>query len=152
VAVTLKVTLVVGWPGAVATVMFDGHVIIGGWVSVTTTVCTQVAVLPLASRTVQVTVLVPTGKLAGASLVMVTAPPQLSIATRFPKLTLVAAQVPAFAATVTCAGQVVIAGGSVSVTTTVCAQVVVLPLASRTVQVTVLVPSGKLAGASLVMV
>ena len=75
--------------------------------------------MPPASLTVQVTRLVPSGKLAGASLITVSAPPQLSLATRLPKLTLVAAQVPLSATTVTCAGQVVITGGWVSVTTTV---------------------------------
>ena len=109
-------------------------------------------VLPPASLTVQVTRFVPIGKLAGASFITVTAPPQLSLATRFPKLTFVAAHVPALATTFTCAGQVVITGGWVSVTTTVCRHVAVLPLLSVAVQVTVLVPTGKFAGASLVMV
>ena len=75
--------------------------------------------LPLLSLIVQVTRLVPTGKLAGASLVMVTAPPQLSLATRVPRATLVALQAPLFTVTFTCAGQVVITGGWVSVTITV---------------------------------
>ena len=120
--------------------------------SVTTTVCRQVVVLPLASCTVQVTVLVPTGKLGGASLVTVSAPPQLSVGTRFPRFTFVAAHAPLSAATLICAGHVVITGGSVSVTTTVWTQVAALPPASCAVQVTRLVPTGKLAGASFVMV
>ena len=108
--------------------------------------------LPLLSRTVQVTVFVPSGKLAGASFATVSAPPQLSLATRLPKLTLVAEHAPLSAATVTSAGQVVISGGWLSVTITVCKQVAVFPPASCTVQVTVLVPTGKLAGASLVTI
>ena len=63
--------------------------------------------------------LAPTRKLAGASLVTVSTPPQLSVATRLPRFTFVAAQVPLSATTFTCAGQVVITGGWVSVTTTV---------------------------------
>ena len=46
--------------------------------STTVTVCVQVAVLPAASVAVQVTVVLPMGKLAGASFVMVGAP-QLSV-------------------------------------------------------------------------
>jgi hypothetical protein len=42
--------------------MFGGHVIVGGCVSFTVIVNVQVAVLPDASATVQVTVVVPFGK------------------------------------------------------------------------------------------
>src|ERR1041385_4583597 len=105
-------------------------------------------VLPLASRTVQVTELVPTGKLAGASLVTLVTP-QLSAVTGADKFTLVAAQRPAEALTVTVAGQVIV-GGCASLTITDWTHVAVLPLASRTVQVTELVPIGKFAGALFV--
>src|SRR6185503_15370285 len=134
-------------PLLAVTVLRGGQLMFGGWVSVTMTVWTQVAVLPLTSRTVQVTKLVPTGKLAGALLVML-ATPQLSLTVGVPRLTFVAAHRPLLAVTLTKAGQVML-GGWVSVTMTVWTQVEVLPLTSRTVQVTKLVPTGKLAGALL---
>ena len=108
-------------------------------------------VLPLLSVTVQVTVLVPTGNRAGALLVIVTEP-QLSVAVTVPKVTPVAKQDPALALVVTSAGQDVINGTWVSRTITRCWQVVVLPLLSVTVQVTVFVPTGNCAGALLVTV
>jgi len=77
VAVTLKVTLVVGWPGAATIDTFAGHVIIGGWVSRTVTVKVHVLVLPLLSVAVLVTVVTPTGKaepLAGTLTRFVTLP------------------------------------------------------------------------------
>ena len=61
------------------------------------------------SVTVQVTVFVPTGNCAGALLVTTT-DPQLSVAVTVPRLTAVAKQEPAFALTVTSAGQAVITG------------------------------------------
>ena len=42
--------------------MFAGQVIVGGWVSFTVTVNVQPDVLPEESATIQVTVVVPTGK------------------------------------------------------------------------------------------
>src|SRR2546428_8106958 len=54
--------------------MFTGQVIVGTWLSRTTTRCWQVAVLPLLSVAVQVTRLVPVGNCAGALLVIVTVP------------------------------------------------------------------------------
>jgi hypothetical protein len=45
VAVTVKVTLLAHWPGAALTVMFAGQVILGFSVSLTVTVCAQVALL-----------------------------------------------------------------------------------------------------------
>src|SRR6267378_3693261 len=114
----------------------------------TITRCWQVVVLPLPSVTVQVTVLVPTGNWAGALLVTVTEP-QLSVAVTVPKVTPVAKQDPALAFTVTSAGQEVMTGTWMSRTITRCWQVVVLPLPSVTVQVTVLVPTGNWAGALL---
>src|SRR5260370_11446865 len=92
----------------------------GGWLSVTTTSCGQVAVLPRESVAVQMTVLVPTGNIAGALLVTVTAP-QLSEAVGVPSVTLVAPQRPGEAKTVTSAGQVM-EGGWLSVTITSCGQ------------------------------
>src|SRR5207247_508344 len=129
-------------PLLAVTVTNGGHVIVGGWLSVTITVCTQFAVLPLASRTVHVTRFVPTGKLCGALFVTVVGP-QLSPVTGVPRFTFVAAHCPLFGATVTNGGHVIV-GGWLSVTITVCTQFAVLPLASRTVHVTRFVPTGKL--------
>ena len=96
--------------------------------------------LPLPSRTVQITVLVPTGNVAGALFVTVTAP-QLSAVVGTPRFTFVATQRPAAVATVTRAGHPSV-GGSGSVTVTVNWHVLVLPLASTAVFVTVVTPTG----------
>src|SRR6266481_1668974 len=96
------------------------------------------------------TVLVPTGKIAGALLVTVTTP-QLSATVGAPRVTLVAPHIPGEAKAVTNVGQEIV-GGWLSVTITVCGQVAVLPCESLTVQITVLVPTGKIAGALLVTV
>src|SRR6059036_713686 len=121
--------------------MFAGQVITGACTSRTIARCWHVAVLPLPSVAVQVTRLVPTGNCAGALLVTVTAP-QLSLAVGLPKATPVAKQVPALALTVTSAGQLTV-GGCVSRTVTVNVQVLVLPLLSLAVLVTVVTPTGK---------
>src|ERR1700719_825829 len=121
--------------------MFAGQVITGGWMSRTITRCWQVAVFPLLSVAVQVTRLVPTANCAGALLVTVTAP-QLSLAVGLPRSTPVAKHVPALALTVTSAGQVMV-GSCVSWTVTVKVQVLVLPLLSLAVLVTVVTPTGK---------
>src|SRR6266478_1323082 len=112
------------------------------------TVCGQVAVLPWESVAVQITVLVPTGNIAGALLVTVTTP-QLSDTVGVLSVTLVAPHRPGEATTVTSAGQV-IEGGWLSVTITSCGQVAVLPWESAAVQITVFVPTGNIAGALLV--
>src|SRR5882672_10338519 len=149
-AVTLKVTLLVHCPAAALTMMLAGQVITGPWMSRTITRCWQVALLPLPSVAVQVTRLVPTGNCAGALLVTVTVP-QLSLAVGLPRTTPVAKQVPAFALTVTSAGQVIV-GGWLSRTITRCWHVAVFPLLSVAVQVTTLVPAANCAGALLVTV
>jgi hypothetical protein len=68
VPVTVKVTLLEHWPGAVLTVMLAGQLMLGGCVSRTMTRCWQKLVLPLVSVTIQVTTFVPTGSCAGALL------------------------------------------------------------------------------------
>src|SRR5258706_456801 len=93
--------------------MFAGQTISGGWLSVTVTDCWQVAVLPLLSVAVQVTSVVPTGKLAGALLVTVT--PQLSATTGAPRFTPEATHGPLLAFTVRLAGHGIV-GGVASVT------------------------------------
>src|SRR5258708_2794606 len=112
--------------------------------------CGQVAVLPCESVAVQITVLVPTGNIAGAWFVTVTAL-QLSETVGVLSVTLVAPHRPGEATTATSAGQV-IEGGWLSVTITSCGQVVVLPCESVAVQITVFVPTGNIAGALLVTV
>ena len=56
-----KLTPVAVQPLFVVAVTFDGHVIIGATLSVTVTVCEQVAVWPEPSVTVQITVVTPNG-------------------------------------------------------------------------------------------
>src|ERR1043166_4852697 len=112
------------------------------------TVCWQLLLLPWTSTTVQVTVLVPTGKLAGALLVTL-ATPQLSAVAGVPRVTPAALHSPMLAFAVTVPGQVML-GASVSSTVTDWVQVLLLPLRSVTVQVTSVVPTGKLVGALLV--
>ena len=99
------------------------------------------------SVTVQVTVVFPIGKLAGA-LLFTLATEQLSAVVGVPKATPVATHVPAPTFTLTAEGQVIV-GLMLSVTVTIWSQVAVLPLPSVTVQVTVVFPIGKLAGALL---
>src|SRR6185436_15675106 len=135
VAVTLKVRLVVHCPGAAITVILAGQVISGGWVSRTVTVKVHRLLLPLLSRAVLVTVVVPIGKakpLGGTLTKLVTA--QLSVAVRL-KVTLLV-HCPGAAFTVILAGQL-INGGWVSRTVTVKVHRLLLPLLSRAVLVTV---------------
>ena len=113
----------------------------------TVTVKLHVAVLPDVSVAVQVTVVVPTGKIEplGGLHTEVT-PGQLSDTVGGGKLTVAALEIGQVCATiaVTLAGQVII-GGCVSLTVTVNEQPAVLPAASATEQVTVVVPLGKVA-------
>jgi hypothetical protein len=125
-----------------------GQTIVGSWMSVTVTICSQVAMFPLPSVTVQVTVVLPSGKIAGASLV-IEAIEQLSSTVGVPRTTPLAVHSSASVFTETGAGQTIV-GSSISVTVTICSQVAIFPLPSVTVQVTVVLPIGKTAGASLV--
>jgi len=64
------------------TVILDGQVIDGAWLSFTVTVKLQVLVFPVASVTLKVLVVVPTGKvapLANPAVWVVVAPLQLSV-------------------------------------------------------------------------
>jgi hypothetical protein len=94
-------------------ITFAGGMIVGAVVSRTITCCVHVAVFPLASVTVQVTLFVPSEYAAGP-LFTTDATPQLSPVTGLPKSTLVAVQ-PELTDTVTSAGQVIV-GGVVSLT------------------------------------
>ena len=109
--------------------------------SVTVTVKVQLLVLPFASVTVFVTVVVPTGNVLPLAVLLtrlVTL--QLSVPlTR--KITLLRLHRPGSAANTRLLEQV-IAGFWLSVTVTVKMQLLVLPLASVTVFVTVVVPTG----------
>src|SRR5438128_12245849 len=98
----------------------------------TVTVCAQLLVLPWTSVAVQCTVVMPTGKVAGASLLTL-ATPQLSLVPGTPRFSPVMLQRPGAALVVMLAGQV-IEGGWLSTTVTVCEQVLLLPLVSNTVQ------------------
>ena len=102
---------------------------------------------PDPSVTVQVTVVAPSGNVAGALLVT-DATEQLSAVVGVPRATPVASQV-AFAKAFTGAAQEIV-GFWLSDTVTVCVHVAVLADPSVTVQVTVVTPSGKVAGASFV--
>jgi hypothetical protein len=127
-------------------VKFAGAVMVGLVLSSTVTTCVAVAVLPAASVTVQVTIVLPNGSAAGALLTTL-ATVQLSEVTGVPKFTLVAVH-PVFVETVKAAGAVIV-GLILSTTVTVCVAVAVLPAASVTVQVTVVFPIGNVVGALL---
>src|SRR5437764_849739 len=101
--------------------------------------CEVVAVLPLVSVAVQITVLVPTGNEAGALLVTLMTE-QLSETVGAVRMTLVALHEPRAANAFTLA-LVARNGAWVSLTMTRCSDVEVLPLESVAVQITVLVPT-----------
>ncbi len=127
--------------------MLAGQAMLGASLSLLSYHCSQVVLFPAASTTVQVTVVTPIGKVAGASLVT-DATAQLSAVTGDPRAT-VAKQSSASVVAVMFDGQTML-GASLSLTVTNCSQVVLFPAASTTVQVTVVTPIGKVAGASLV--
>lgn len=103
-----RLTPVAVQPLLVLATTFAGQEIAGGMLSVTVTVWVQVAVFPLASVAVHVTVVTPFGKAESALLVTV-ATEQLSLAVGVPKLTPVAVQ-PEFVLAATLAGQVIVGG------------------------------------------
>lgn len=117
-----------------------GHVIIGGWLSNTTTVYWQVAVRPFTSVTVQVTVVLPDANAVGASS-LVPCMSQLSLVVGVPSATPEAVQRPKSVLTIIGAGQLMV-GFSVSVTVMVKVQVAVCPFAAVTVNLFVVIPTG----------
>src|SRR5260370_4421908 len=122
--------------------MCAGQAMLGGSMSRPVTVNEQLAVLPVASVAVQVTVVTPFGKdepLGGLHTTLT--PGQLSV-TVGAKVT-VAAHTPGSVPVVISAGQV-ITGFSVSLTVTLKRQLATLPLASVAVHDTVVVPTGKI--------
>ena len=122
-----------------------GAISSGGVVSRTTTRWTAVASFPAASVAVQVTVVVPSGNTAGASL-ETDATPTASVASGEPTST---GAPSGDAASAVASGGGTIEGGVVSTTFTSCSAVASFPAASVAVQVTVVAPSGNTAGASL---
>jgi hypothetical protein len=126
-------------------VIFAGHEITGGVLSVTVTVWVAVAVLPCASVAVQVTVVVPTGKVFPDGLRETVTPGQLSLADAVPRVASlttvshVVAPGPVLAVTF---GGAVIVGFSVSLTVIVCVHDELLFDPSVAVQVMVVVPLG----------
>jgi hypothetical protein len=125
--------------------------------STTVTLCVALAVFPAASVAVQVSVVVPTGNTfpAGTPLTATVTLGQLSVAVAIPRLAVLTTALhpvaPAPVVTLTAAGAATV-GFSVSLMVTDCIAVAAFPAASRAVQVTVVVPFGKLAGASFVTV
>ena len=113
----------------------------------TETRCSAAASLPAASVAVHVTMVVPSGNRAGASLAM-DATPTASDASASPISTGVPSADTASAAM---SAGAEIDGGVVSTTTISCVSVALLPAASVAVHVTTVVPSGNRAGASLAM-
>ena len=109
--------------------------------SVTVTICVALAVLPDPSVTVQVTVVLPSGNVAGALLVTL-ATEQLSAVVAVPRATPDAVHIPASELTLTAAGAVIV-GFWLSVTVTICvASSAALPLLSDTFHLIVVVPTG----------
>ena len=120
-----------------STLRFAGQVSIGGSVSRTVTAKLHVAVLLVASRAVQVTVVRPTLKRdpeAGAQ-VTATGPSQLSLAVGAGQIT-TAVHAPASAATERSFEHPVICGGSRSTTVTTNRQKPLLPAPSTALQLT----------------
>jgi hypothetical protein len=131
------------------TLILVGHVRVGGSLSVTVTICWQLAEFPDVSVTVQITIVAPRGNVAG-ELFTTLATAQLSAVMGVPSITPLAVQRPASAFANTAGGHKIV-GGSSSTTVTVCWHCAVLPEVSITVQVTVVTPLGKVAGASFTM-
>lgn len=137
-----KVTVAPFSPALLGTEMSAGQIIMGGSASSMVTLKVQAALLPLGSKARQVTVVVPTGKkLPGAGLQMVfTVPGQLFVAMAAKLKT--APHWPGSLFKVMLMGQVMV-GGSLSSTITAKVQEDTLSEASVAVQVTVVVPRGK---------
>jgi len=108
----------------------------------TDTVKLQLAVLPLASVAVQVTVVVPTAKQVpdGGEQATVT-PGQLSLAVGVVNVTVLQAESSVLVLTTMLAGQAPICGGCVSLTVAVKLQVAVCPSPDLAVTCTVVVPT-----------
>ena len=126
-------------PASAFTVTVEGAVMVGKVLSTTVIICVAVAVKPLPSVTVHVTVVLPKLKVVGALFTTV-ATEQLSAVIGVPRFKPVTPQV-ALALVVISIGAVIV-GLILSTTVTVCVEMAVFPLPSVTVQVTVVFPSG----------
>jgi hypothetical protein len=125
-------------------VILDGHLIVGACVSVIVTVNEQLAVLPAASVTTNVFVVVPAENvvpLACPAVCAVAAPEQLSVPVGAVYVT-ISPQDPVVFPCVILDGQLIV-GACVSVIVTVNEQLAVLPAASVTTNVFVVVPFEK---------
>jgi hypothetical protein len=137
VAVTLKFTTASHEFASLLTVMLEGQVIAGAWLSTTVTVNEHEVEFPAASVAVEVTVVEPRLKIEPEAGTEVTVAKQLSVAVALKFTT--APHEFASLFTVMFEGQV-ITGASLSTTVTVNEHVVTLPAASVAVEVTVVVP------------
>ena len=144
----VKITVAVQFAPAFA-VIATGVVIVGTVVSITVTNCVAVAIFPLASLTVQDTVVSPNGNVDGALFITLVTE-QLSVVTGVPNTNPVTPHV-ALDETVIAVGATIV-GTAVSSTVTNCVAVAVFPAASITVQVTVVAPIGNVVGALFVTV
>ncbi len=133
------------WPLSVLAVMFAGQAPMTGFsVSLIVTVKLQVLILPLASVAVHITVFTPllnVEPLAGLHDGALT-PGQLSVATGAAQVTLAFEHCPASVLPTMLAGQVML-GFSVSLMVTLKEQEALLPEVSVAVQLTVVLPFGK---------
>jgi len=133
------------WPGSVLVMILAGQAMVGGVfvaLALTVMVKVQVLVLPAASVAMQVTGVVPNGKVEpDGGLQLAVTPGQLSVTIGAGKLTGKEFAPTAALATIL-AGQV-IAGGWESLTVTVNAHSLVFPDASVATQFTVVTPFGK---------
>ena len=139
-----------------STPVAGGGVRVGGVVSTTVTVELALAWWPRLSVPCQVTVVSPSGKIAGASLVRSGAAAESRTLTELSQTAmslLVIGEPPGLVASAVSGAGVVIAIVVVApLTVTVEVLVEIRPAASVDVQVTVVVPLGKIAGASLVRI
>jgi hypothetical protein len=107
---TVQLSAVLGIPNTIAeplhTDTFAGAAIVGLVLSTTVTICVAVAVFPLPSVTVHVTVVFPIGKELGA-LLLTLATEQLSAVDGEPKFTLIASH-KVFVPTFTFAGAIIV--------------------------------------------
>jgi hypothetical protein len=121
--------------------MSFGQTMVGAVLSFTVTVCEQVAVLPLPSVAVHITVVVPTGNELGALLLMLTGVQLLlSLAVALPNATVA---VQAELAVVVMGPGHAMVGSVTSLTSTIKLQVAVFPEPSVAVYVTVVEPKLK---------
>src|SRR5690606_37950699 len=148
-----KLTVAKQLPASVFTLISDGQAIIGASLSSIVITVIQVAVCPLPSFTVQITVVLPEGKISPASvfvpfkLLVIVPSEQLSVKVASNSVpTTVYSHKPASVSRVAFGTQVII-GSSLSSTVITVEQVAVCPLPSFTVQTIVVFPFGRISPA-----